>query len=493
MTRPSAGALPSWLLLAAALLAGCSEDTQFFAEDNGEIADELGSGFLRLDVFPSNLDADLLPQTVILEENWEGLEIEMSTPVQVNGRITGFDATPHVTATVPGEDVPVRALIAAWVPGTVMTGGTLSAEDGSYAIRLAPAAAYTFSVIPTEPPDLPFVVDFPVDVGAGSAGGAVYLDYGVPVHGRVLTEDGLPLQGIEVQAVEASSGVGGPILTTDAAGWYHLRVLPGEYEIGVSGLEGSYVPTCRVPVYAEPTTGAEQDFVFGTLEPVTVEGDIRASKPGMGVDDIEVRFTATTLADHPSCGLDVATNTDQYGHFSIRILPGNYVMEVVPPYPVALSPLQESVEIGDESALDLGEIDLEGFVPISAVVRGPGEAGEPVEGVQVHVEVIGFDGFTYDTFTDKIGAFEMDVPHAKLSVRLTPPSTDLAVRRIDVPVDDFPEQVVLGSGRRIAGTVAYRGEPVAYTPIEVRDRTGRLYATTTTGEAGAFAVRVEQE
>ncbi len=490
MTLPSA--LARRLLLAGAVLAGCAERDQ----TNGEFADTAGgeaSGFLRLDVFPSNLDGDLLPQTLVLEDRWEGLDVQLDTPVLLEGMVTGFDATPHVAATVPGSDVPVQALLSAWVPRTVMNAGTMSGSDGSYALRLAPSASYYLSVIPVEPTGLPFVVAYPVDIGAGEGGGAIYLDYGVPVHGRVTTQGGVPLAGIQVQAVDAATGVGGPVLATDSGGWYDLRLLPGEYDVRVSGREGLYVPTCTGQVYAEERLGAQQDFVFGALDPITVEGDVRSGDARIGVDGIEVRFTATTLDDHPSCSLEVATNTDQYGQFSARVLPGRYLVEVVPPYNTALSPLQTVAEFGDTDVADLGTIDLERFVPLSSIVVEPGTNGAPVEGVQVHVEVVGFDGYTYDTFTNEVGIFELEVPHTKLSVRLTPAAEAFAVRRLDVPVDEFPDQVVLGRGRRISGTVTHEGQAVAYAPIEVRDSDGALYATTTTDGSGDFSVRVEQE
>ena len=52
----------------------------------------------------------------------------------MNGIVTGFDATPYASPTIPGNDeTPVQSRIHARIPGTIANNSTTSqAEDGEY-------------------------------------------------------------------------------------------------------------------------------------------------------------------------------------------------------------------------------------------------------------------------------------------------------------------------------------------------------------------------
>jgi len=491
------------LLSALAILGSAcasNEKTSFErnGDDQGPPEESAVEERLRVDVFPSDLNADLLPETHFLSEAWEELDIQLQGPVSISGTITGYDATPYIV--VPGTSVPVDGQVYAYVQDTVMSGtGVTDAESGFYELRI-PArtdAEYIYAVVPTTPAELPFLVE----TGRSFAAGSNYienvdLDYGAPLYGQVLLSKGdTGFEYMQLQAVESETGVAGPTTVPDETGFFMLRVQPAaSYEVLLSGEEGSLVPSFSQEVEVEDEEGAEVVFELGSLESYDVSGTVSyvpdSEEPDerSGIDGATVRFTSQQLLNHPGGSLVVEDSTPNSGGFDVNLLPGRYQVEYMAPYSMDLTPQQDTIEVGT-SDVDVDKVVLDSFVTVDSTVLGP--EGLPVVGATVVATERSFDGNTYSTSTAKDGSFSIDLPGVKLDCAITPPEGPSAITYTECPAEAFPQSIQLEVGEVISGQVV---DPnllaVQYALLEVRDADDRLFATTFTDENGEFSVRV---
>ncbi len=492
-------------LAALLMLGGCAMAEYDATEAPSDSADSQGvSDYLRVDVFPSDQNAGLLPETHVLDEEWEGLQLELSTPVTVYGSVTGYDATPHLDIQVPGSTAPVAAHVWAYKDGTVMAGGDYSdlldadeSEHGAFEFKLPVGDGYTFAAVPQGEEELPFLVQQGVEFEAGIIEYDVELAYGVPLYGRIANESGLPIPDLDlsVRAIDAETGIEGPATTPDVSGYYLLRVVQGHrYQVVLSGAEGELVPTVTQELTVEDEQGAELDFTLGAIDPLDVSGQLLYAESTRAVEGALVRFTALELEEHPGGDLVVDDITSSQGEYRTSLLPGRYKVEYIAPSSLELSPQQEVLEFPADgpSEWENPDLELHGLNTVSCQVLDPG--GDPLAGVSVVATEQGFDGYTYSATTDDNGYFELPVPLVKMSFTLTPPEGQAAVSYIDVHVDDFPPIILLEQGQAISGAITHGGkEAVSLALVEVRDSEGQLYATTITDDEGLFQVRVAWE
>jgi hypothetical protein len=482
-----------------ALLPGCAED--YLTMKGGDTAhqeppNEAVEDYLRVDVFPSDANPTLQPETHILDETWEGLAIDMAGPASLSGEVVGYDAAPWYAVEVPGSTVPVKARVSLSKPGTIMAASVTSDADadGAFSLRLPSSSGYVFSVVPLEPALLPMLVEQDYLLAADHIGERIDLGYGAPVFGRVLDDAGQTFPGLSttVRVREPETGIESTPVAVDETGAFQLRVQSGtSYEIILAGSVGDIVPTYRQTVMVENEDGAQIDFALGSLEPVEVSGRVLADDGSVAVSNATVRFTALELRDHPGGELVVDDVTSSRGEFRVALLAGRYKTEFIAPVSWELSPALETVDIAAGSPVQDLDQRLEALSPVSCQVLGP--TGRGLAGVSVVATEEGFDGYTYTTITAEDGRFALDVPATKLHFALTPPEGEAAVTYLEVPVEDFPPIIMLDQGDVISGTVQHDGEPVAWALIEVRNSEEQIYATTLTDEDGGFEVRVHWE
>ncbi len=450
------------------------------------------SDYLRVDIYPSDQNPDLLPETHILDEEWEGLTVEMLNPVTLAGEVWGYDATPYLGIDVPGSSIPIDARVSFYRQGTIVSAGavTQSEQDGAFSISLPRGDDYTFSVVPIDPSQLPFLVEQHVIVRADSEDELIELDYGVPVFGHITNSSGLELDSLalEVALLHPATNTKGPSVQPDERGYYQLRALAGmSYQVVLSGAQGELVPTVRQEIVLESDEGGEIDFQLGSLEPIDVDGQV-ISSTSAAVEGATVRFSSLELDDFPGGELEVDDITSSRGEYRLSLLPGRYHAEFIAPASLGLCPSQAVLDLHASEDGEDYDVQLSALTTIESQVLGPG--GEPLAGVTVVAIERGFDGYTYTATTDKAGYFSLAVPEIKLQFILTPPEGEASVTYVEVPVEEFPSIIMLEQGDAISGNVHHGDEPVAFALLEVRNSEDQLYATTLTDENGDFQVRV---
>ena len=493
-TRPHA-------LLSASLLLllGCSAENAYQLSGDGslppsdEADDDTGDEAtvdlsLRLDISPS--DADLVAQSFTLGDDWRGLDLTLNETVLYQGRITGYEATPPSAILVPGEEVPVVGLVKLTQPDGVATDATLNDAEGNFDLAVPAGEDYRLSVVPRAPSALPFLVEEGLSLTGDLDEADEVLDYGVPVYGVVSLSDGTPVPRAEVSLLD-SVGVQGTSTTTDETGYYQLRAFPGTYELLVEGESTRAIPSTREVVEVDDTTGARVDVGLG--DNVTANfGCIVVDASGRPLGDVTVLLRSQSLKD-ADLYLERETSPDQDGVLFVKLLPGVWTVDFIPPYSAALSPVTMTVQV-EEAGLELSSsVILPELVPVTMQVVGPGAT--PLAGAIVSAKVVGFDETVYSGQADADGIVRLDLPDVSLSFTITPPDDSLAITRLTAnPTDADLSVLSLDTGEPVSGRVMRPdGESgAAWTLIELVDAaTGTSLGTTLTDEEGRFSVQIQ--
>lgn len=489
-------------LLLTFLLGACSEAGFGDNEAAVDVGDSSSGGDgtqpedfqLRLDVYPSGDNPDLLQQSIILDEVRGALgELQLAPTVVLEGTITGFDASPHVDVVVPGqEDVPVWATIRVSQPLGISGDALETSEDGEYAMMLPAAEGYVLSVVPLDPALLPFLVDPDLLLSADTTLD-VSLDYGAPVWGWVLQSDGSRIgTKADVHLEEPTTGVAGPYVEVDDNGYFMLRAQPGLYRLVLTGESASYLPALSQVVAVEAGTGAEVDVDVGLLDTRWVSGRI-VDQDGQPVEQARIRCTSVDLLDANGVAT-VETESISTGAFSTRLLPGSWRCELIPAFDPSggLAPTEIVVDV-EEREVDLGSLTLPDRILLRIQVDDP--SGAPAPNVVVTAQEKDFDNYTYTGTTDVSGTLEIALPPTALDLTLNPSTSSHAITHYSLL--DPSEAVAstlslpLRDGTLFSGRLSAEGAPASYALVEVRDTEGNLYGTTFTDEEGAFSASIE--
>ncbi len=496
---------PTLALLVAIATAGgatgCSDmKLSAGAEDGTGAADgqSLSDDSLRLDIFPSDATPGLKPQSVHLDGGgeWTGLDVEISPSVTLSGQVLGFLATPYSgDPTVPGQDdQAIAARIDVVMEDSVAGGSTMTTDDGYFELEVPPGKSYRVDVVPDQTDQVPFdsttipVLASDLDLGVW------YLDYGVPVWGRVAySDDGVP-RGATVHLVDTSSGTPGPTTAIDGDGWYMLRAYPGSFDVVVEGRTGGSDPTLTRSITLDQTDEElRADLDVGPSERATLIGTLVDSQ-GYGLasdrsNEYRVRATSTHLRDVTG-SLTVERTTAAGGAFELSLLAGDWLVELIPPYDAGLSPASLSLTMSDAD-LDVGELVMPTSTGIDVLVVST--TGDPAPDVLVVAQELGFDGYTYSGTTDVDGIASFDVPRVPVELTATPPTDAAAIHRSVIDAAETQDPTIeLTTGVPVSGAVSADGEPVAFALVEVRTADGQLYGTAITDSAGGFSMRVPE-
>lgn len=487
---PARSRLP--LLVCALVAAGCSSSKDAGLELGA--ADSTSTGFpARLDVHPAG-DSEIQPQSFPIADIAEGtVAVTMASSIVITGTVTGYEIAPMADVEVPGNaNVPVQATVRAHLPGTIVDVSTSTDRDGEWQLELPAGQGYVLSVHPEVPAPLPLSVETDLSL-LGSQRRDLELDAGVPVFGQVAQTDGAPLpDGAQARLRHDRSGVEGLPTTLSSDGRYLLRALPGEYTLIIDGERTSAMPTIELPLeVSQDDTGIEQNLSVGTLDLAFVEGRIFDAE-GDDVDQVVVRFHADSLDG----GLTVAatatheTTTNNDGEFRRGLLPGQWTVEVIPPFDDdgAASPLRFSLEVEPDQDVDLGNIELPRRTTAAGLVTDA--SGNPVSGAIVSFTERGFDGHTYSQTTRGDGQFTRRTPAVPMELTLVPPTPNTAVTRLVVEDPSDLPRLELDEGVPFSGKVEAEGAPLDFALIEVYDDGGAFLGSTVTNGEGSFQLRV---
>jgi hypothetical protein len=198
---------------------------------------------LRVDVFPAVNGSEedgyrALPQTagpfLIPTGNLDIGEINLRRPLLVAGDIHGMQVlpSPATSAELPATPVPVEATVHLTRHASVQQYGTRSDAEGVFQMSAVPQDTYVFEIIPDDPMLPAFFQELVLTDTAPEV--AIDIGYGSALHGRVVSEDGTPIPDARIHAV-TPYGTETSEVTTDAQGYYELRVSEGIYAVHCDG------------------------------------------------------------------------------------------------------------------------------------------------------------------------------------------------------------------------------------------------------------------
>ncbi len=475
-------------------LAGCSENSLNAAEARDQpavpVETDVNGDLLTLVVTPGRQTTDdgevRAVQASLPDPDFDELaEVELLRPFLTGGVVVGSDITPeNDRADLPFAATSVPARLSFRSPLVASSVRTSSDLDGVFDVSLVPEE-YRVTIAPEDPQiplttitldtfDLPEIVE-------------IELDQGVPAWGRVL-ENGEPIADAEVVAV-STSGIASAVAHTDEDGWYEVRVSPDTYTIRTSGRGDGFDPTLsRSVTIAE--LGVRQDFDYTPRDLNTLQARA-VDASGDGLPLTPWRLRATSLEGYGSeARVEITGVADTQGNIVTQAVPGTYTLELLAQVGDARSS-RRVTDIQIDSTTTLGDVELRPLVSRSGFAVDP--SGNGVPDATVRCTEIGFSNRSWSGFTDPFGAYEIQAGDGPLTCFVSPPGhrDDLALTRVETD-PDVPETVtVFEQGRVLNGRVSFEGDPENLALVELRDATGRVWATGLTNSDGEFEVRVQ--
>lgn len=325
--------------------------------------------------------------------------------------------------------------------------------SGAYSV-LVPAGTYDVQYRPPSSTNLLTVLREDLVVSANVTGLIDVLPVGIEVFGKVIhSQNQKAIEGADIDLKNTCTGRKIPLAHDDSDILGNLSV---------------YAPANRYTVHVAPPRCAalgayrlldqlvEAPFNLGTISlapAFAVTGRV-LDELGQPLPDADLDFK---ISDSGARWFTVRDNTDASGAFSVFVEEGTYDIEVQPPKTSsALVGLVPSVVV--EAATNVGDIALNGGLPVTGTVLGPGGTG--VLNVDVDVR----DSLTQASIplandeTSETGSFgAIVVPGGIYDFRFKPPDClSLAPAKIENVTVDGPltlPPVNLEAGVRVSGHV----------------------------------------
>lgn len=451
---------------------------------------------LRIDVYAeSATDPGLLNQTFLIDPT--GNTVDMVLPIEeavsITGSLSGFQTFPTADVQVPGSLSAVPGVLRAFVPNSLMSYSVDLTEEGGFSFEAVPSENYTLAWIPKAHVNLPFEVEEAVPLLENTEIQKV-LSYeeSLALYGAVERADGMGIPGVDIQVVDTLSGIGNQGTTTNTMGGYQFRLYPGDYTVRVSGQSDAGLPTYSSSlILSDATVGdRELDFNLGDLNTVNADGLV-LGPGGSPQGGVLVRLTALSLDEHKGAGFSTESTTGSNGRFSIPVLPGSYQVEYIPPHDGRLSPrlLQQPVEL-NRQVVELEAVKLSERPVVSSLLVGV--EGEGMPNSLVRAQERGFNGSVFETYTNELGVFELEVSEGGLDWTLIPSDSSRgAITFLSATAESLNEtEIELVPGQLVSGCFSHDTGTVNYVPVEIRQDDGELFASTFTDGQGCFSVRI---
>ena len=489
------------ILLSLAFLVGCSAGSQKMSlegtYDETDRESEIAS--FRLDVYPPEdlVDRDnepigVLPQS-FPDQTTDSPNlgtINLSNPILVSGTLSGYDVTPWLDADLPGSEVTVAAQVSLSKTNTIHSYHVTTDDDGYFSSQIVPGSSYIVSFVP-EDPNIPFTSQT-VNLPQSKTDLNISLGYGNAIWGLVTDKNDLPMEGVPILAID-DNGITSSTTLTDEQGQYSLRLNEGIYELQALGRKSAmgHDPVISVDDVVVDTAGAQVDIVYSNIALTPLGGGV-VDEDGSPIDNVTVRFTSTSLEDYAdgtaTATFDVETNA--YGNFDTRLLPGTYEVQFLPPAdgPYTAKSLGQIV-FGAEST-NLATETLDSFVEWTGYMTLDGDL---VPNGRVHCTEDAYANRHWSTMADDGGFFSLAVPQSSIECVATPPGsrTDLAITKVELSLsEDTSLDLEFEEGVVITGTLMLDELPIHLAVLEVRDSNNNLYALALSQEDGSFAFRL---
>ena len=468
-------------------------DTATYADADELLANSLP---LRIDVYAeSATDPGLLNQTFFVEPNQKTADmmLVLEDSLTITGTLSGFQTYPTADVQVPGALDAVPGFLRAYVPNSLMSYSVELTEAGGFSFQAAPSENYTLAWLPSAGVNLPFEVEEGVPLLEDTnLEKTLSYEQSLTLYGAVTRADGMGIPGVDLQVVDAFTGIGNAGITTNNMGGYQFRLYPGEYTVEVSGASDAGLPTFKAPLTLSDNTkgDCEVDFDFGQLRTVNADGLV-LDPSGSPQGGVLVRLTALSLDNHKGATFSTESTTGSNGRFSIPVLPGTYQIEYLPPHDGQLSPrlLEEPVELSSD-VVELDSVSLSLRPVVSSLLVDVD--GEGIPNSLVRAQEVGFDGAVFETYTNDLGLFKLEVSEGDLDWTLIPSDTSRgATTFLRASSEDLNEtELALVRGQIVSGCFAHADGTVNYVPVEIRRGDGDLYASTFTDGEGCFEVRI---
>lgn len=477
------------LLTGLASFAGCSGMNDLSRP--GDAAGPDAPGTLLVNIYPGD-ESGLRPQSFEVapaEGGYPSLDLRLEDTVTISGLLTA--AVAHVWSAVgaPSTPEPFVGTIEISKRGTIQNAATLSDETGAFSLQIPAGTGYDLLLTPGDA----------TIMAARSSSGQSYFqdrdltqefDDGAPLFGRI-TANGLGVSKapLVLTQIDPDPQVASNTFYSDSDGWYSARLpVAGTYSLAVQGgLSGIGV---TLPTVSRRVTtgedGTKLDIDVGTISAAVLTGSV-VDESGDPVADATIRLASTALDGEGT--LEVETTTDESGSFVTRVVPGQFIVEVLPRYEDELTPVAVAVTAVSGS-LDIPAMTLPAWKTVSGVVSLPD--GGPAEGVTVAATEVGWSGYAYSTMTDAKGKYTLDLPNVAFTLVCTPPtSSGAALTRVDLPVDGDPS-VSLVPGEAVSGRAQSSGGTTPFALVEVWDgATNLLLGTALTDSDGAFQLVID--
>jgi hypothetical protein len=346
----------------------------------------------------------------------------VGSTVDVTGLVDNVKTGFTVSGTLRGKAkiVPANADISLFNECTGLTVPT--SHDNSDALGafsvVVPAGTYTLTIAPPNCLAMEAYRQTGLVVSAATALGQITLQNAVPVTGRVLGPNGLPLARAKLKFYDVTGAtavrVGVGTDRTDTLGRFTCYVIPSTYDINVDPPVGANAQQYHVNNLVVGAAGAvtgDLPMITGTMLSANVTGN-----GGHGVAYVNMNVIERTTRVSQRLSHDYS---DSLGNIVVYINPGTYDIHYDPPVCSGLAPWQQDSVVVSATKV-LPTMNLVTGIHMTGLVRDTAFVG--VSGVDLDVFPAGAANklFTPTGTTTATGTFDMLLPPGSYDINFIP-------------------------------------------------------------------------